>query len=143
MKTYINFEGKKATIELTPKQLKNITNQLNNIKTVEDINGYVDACNILDIKQESNPSDYTKLTTIIEAANFIDNNSQPWKPVFNNIQRNYLPYLRKNGSSWSLYDVRYFGSLSHTPAGLYYKEESTAKLIANKFMSTHYTQVFG
>jgi hypothetical protein len=108
---------------------------------VEDINSYEDACKILGkrIRKSSEYEDESEwinhqLSTIIEAANFIDNGGKKWKADFLDTSiPKYLPYWEKKSSGWVLGYVRCYGCYSYFAVGFYYKKEKTAQLIATKF----------
>jgi hypothetical protein len=129
----INVNG--VNITLTKDQLDQIGKQLNKRKTVDDINSYEDACDILGDRNYSDKiSVEEKLKTIIKAVNYLDNNSKEWKPDFTN--------QYKNGSGWLVYVVKDYCSFSLAPVCLYFKSRSTAEKIANKFI-VYYNNYIG
>jgi hypothetical protein len=139
----INVNG--VNITLTKDQLDQIGKQLNKRKTVDDINSYEDACDILGDRNYSDKiSVEEKLKTIIKAVNYLDNNSKEWKPDFtNNNEYKYIPYFQyKNGSGWLVYFVYGYCSFSYSPVWLYFKSRSTAEKIANKFI-VYYNNYIG
>lgn len=139
----INVNG--VNITLTKDQLDQIGKQLNKRKTVDDINSYEDACDILGDRNYSDKiSVEEKLKTIIKAVNYLDNNSKEWKPDFtNNNEYKYIPYFQyKNGSGWLVYYVYAYCSFSYAPVWLYFKSRSTAEKIANKFI-VYYNNYIG
>jgi hypothetical protein len=139
----INVNG--VNITLTKDQLDQIGKQLNKRKTVDDINSYEDACDILGDRNYSDKiSVEEKLKTIIKAVNYLDNNSKEWKPDFtNNNEYKYIPYFQyKNGSGWLVYGVADLFSFAHAPVSLYFKSRSTAEKIANKFI-VYYNNYIG
>lgn len=151
----MNIDINGVSITLTNEQLQQINKQLNNKLKIEDINSIEDAELVLKdcINHEKltrkdfpNNSKYWNvycLETIIKAVNYIDNDYQEWIPNFNNSNiTKYIPYFRKENSSWLLHCVFSYGFCSYCSVGLYYKKESTAKLIANKNLNL-YKQYLG
>ncbi len=141
----INVNG--VNITLTKEQLAEIARQTEKKATINDINSYEDACKIL-----SRTPNYTLqfinrkyfiqhiLETIIEAANFIDNDYKKWKADFTdtNIFK-YLPRFERISSGWVLAGVfvHCYYADAGSGFGFYYMKESTAKLIANKFIKEY------
>jgi hypothetical protein len=138
MKITATVDGKDVKITLTKDQLAEIAKQTSNKLTVEDIT-YETARELL--KEHYIDPDpkgiYTghllKLVTIICAVNFIDNNYKEWQPNWKKSDEyKYVPYFCLRGSGLSFGAVHCYGFGCHCSAGLYYKKESSAKLIANK-----------
>lgn len=119
-------------ITLTKDQLKEINKQLDKNKTIEDINSYEDALEILDEEAKKNPSPTDKLLTIIKAVNYIDNGNKKWKPNFNGNSYNYYPYFKESNTGWVLGGCDFSGWGTAMGFGYYFKVENSAKLIAKK-----------
>lgn len=141
MKATVKVDNKEVTIVLSEAQLADIRRQTSNLKTVDDINSYEDACKILKETVDKKLSDIEKLFTIIRAANYLDNNGEIWEADWTSGEYKYIPYFEyKKSSGWVLSSV-YLFYFSYCPGGFYFKKEATAKLIANKFL-TLYNKVF-
>ncbi len=143
----INVNG--VTITLTKDQLAEIARQTEKKVTVNEINSYEDACKILsripDYTLQSINSRYFAqhvLETIIEAANFIDNDYKKWIADFTtNKEYKYINYWEKNkiGSGWSLHFVGDYCCISYCSVVLYFKKQDTAKLFATRFLGIYNT----
>lgn len=146
----MNIKINGVNITLTKEQLKEIAKQTSNKYTLDDLISYEKACEIINVRVRLVTEFYDfeewyleQIKIIIRAANYIDNNNQLWKPKFNNTQSNYLPWLEKTISGWRLFSSYYCSDSSHGgPAYLFYKEESTCKLIYNRF-SELYSNMIG
>ncbi len=145
IKTKVN--GKDITITLTKDQLAEIAKQTKNQPTIDDLNSIDDALRILgkspdyykdmefeDKQDEAN----SKVKMIVKAANFIDNGYKPWKADFSDDDtRKYIPYAVRKSSGWVLYCVIVIYTYSYFSAALYYKEESTAQTLFNRFLKLY------
>ncbi len=128
----IDINGVKIT--LTKSQLEEINKQCNKKFTLNDLNSYSDACKILNCDEE-NLSNDDKLKIIIKAANFIDNQHKNWNPDFSNrLEKKYYPIFEYNNSVWLVNSYDYVDGYALLGFGYYYKNSSTALLIANKFL---------
>lgn len=127
-----------VSIILTPEQLKQIDAQRN--KSINDINSYLDACEILSESSNTKASPLEQLLTIIKAANYLDNGNIIWKQDWKNKEYGYIPYFEFSGSGWVAFGVDFHFYYSDAPGGLYYKKESTAELFQKRFINL-YNQV--
>lgn len=143
----IDINGVKIT--LTSQQLQQIKDQTDNTITLDNLD-YSKACKLLGLQQRSKEDYWTnknwaeyQLETIIKAANFLDNNNQEWNPDFldQNIYR-YIPWFNRTKVGWVFLSVSGYSCYSYCSVGLYYKKETTAKLIATKFIDL-YNQYLG
>jgi hypothetical protein len=133
----INVNG--VNITLTKEQLQEIERQLKETKTVEDINSYEDACEVLELEVNLNATATEKILTIVKAVNFIDNDCKIWKPNFlDTNEYKWFPYFKMTFSGWVFYDDYYFnfGNAS-VGSGFYFKKQSSVSLIANKFIALY------
>lgn len=128
-----------VSITLTKEQLKEIDKKVKNIKTLDHLNSYKDACDILGqlIQTKNDFEDvqdwnYHQLRIIIKAANFIDNNMNVWKiDWLNSNEYKYYSYWIFSSGGWS-FDGSYGRSSSTAVVG-YYKNKSTCELISKRF----------
>jgi len=128
----INING--VSITLTKEQLIEIDKQTKNIKTIDDINSYKDAVDILSEKVNPNRTNQEELETIIRAVNFIDNDNKIWEADFSNKELyKYIPYFEMLGSGWSFHAVSFFYYCSFFSVGLYYKNKESAEIMAKRF----------
>lgn len=137
----IDVNGVKIT--LTKDQLKEIVRQTQK-STIESIDSYEKACEVLGWAPNKAASDYDQLLTIIKAANFIDNGNKEWNADFaDDRYYKYLPHIAKTRSGgWSLNDIYFYYSNSYCPVGFYYKSRTTAEYITKKFIKL-YSKVWG
>ena len=116
----IDVNGIKIT--LSKDQLKEIDKQLKNIKTIDDINSYKDACEVLKRKDNKlHRTDQQELETIIEAVNYLDNENKAWKADF--LDKNtskYINYFEKTSSGWVFNCVHAYYYGSNTPVSFYF-----------------------
>lgn len=108
--------------------------------TLDDLNSYEDACKILNQGRMVMVSIDQEIKTIVKAANFIDDNEQYWKVDPNNYdQSKYRPYFKTgpSGSGWvfGVVDNGYFGG--SLGLGFYFKNITTCKLIAERFIKKY------
>ena len=132
----LKVEG--VTITLTEEQIAEIDAQRKTLKrTVESIEGYEDACQILSQKVKTDASCRDKLNTIIRAANFIDNGFKVWKPDFrNSTEAKWYPYFEMKNSGLVFSDSRCCYSFSFSQVGFYLTEKSS-NFIGKKFKSLY------
>ena len=139
-----------VSITLTKEQLKEIDKQVKNIKTIDDINSYKDACDILgklmlDESDFEDKEDWNnhQLRIIIKAVNFLDNDNKIWKADFldKNVSK-YINYFERKNSGWVFVcvDVRY--CYSYFAVGFYFKNEVSAEIIGKRFLKL-YDNVLG
>lgn len=144
MSTKITTEinGKAITITLTKEQIAEINIQQNQV-TVDNIT-YESALKLLnDSNIDPNPKGLyagklLELVTIIKAVNFLDNNNQEWAPNFNNLNKHkYYNWFEKTNKGWVFDRVCYRFSGSCLMAGGFFKKESSAKIIAARFLGLY------
>ncbi len=137
MKINTEYNGKAISITLTKEQIADINKQSNKLKSIEDINGYEDACEILGKKPEYPIADcYEQLNTIARAANFIDNGYKVWKPKFDGSSYNYYPYFKENNSGLVFHSSVYV-CMSTDGQVAFYLKESTSNYIGKKFINLY------
>lgn len=145
MKANVEINGKSITINLTADQITEITKQTCRLQKSEDIQHYQDACEVLGrtLKCRNNYEtdsewDTHQLYTIIEAANYLDNDHKKYVANFDdkNVSK-YIPYFEKKCSRWVLCGVTDFSYSSHCPVALYYKQKKTANLFAERFIDLY------
>lgn len=130
--TTLDINGVKIT--LTQDQLQEIARQTSGIRTIEEINGYEDACKVLSETPESNPSIWKKINTIARAMNFIENGFKVWKPNFKDTnERKHYPYHEMKSSGLVF---RYSHCCYGCPGGqvAFYKTERASNLGGTKFL---------
>lgn len=127
------YNGKDISITLTKEQIQEINRQSNQPKIVEDINSYLDACEILKEEFGLNASYYEQLNTIARAANFIDNEYKIWEPKFDGNLHNYYPYFKENNSGLVFCSSSY-SALAAAGQVAFYLKESTSDYIGKKFI---------
>ena len=133
----------RVSITLTKEQLKEIDNQVNNKYTLDDLTSYLKACEILGEEIVEKTTKEVKILTIVRAANFLDNDNQPWKADF--AEKNtskYLPYFEKTSAGWRVCYAFGWGFDSFCPVGFYFKKSRTCDLIAKRFIDL-YSQWLG
>ena len=106
-----------VSITLTKEQLEEIKKQTSKPK-IEDINSYIDACDILNQNVNSKASITEQIQTIAKAFNYIDNGYKHFKFDFENKNEyKYYPIYEntKNGLVFSLstyYRYSYHGTVA-------------------------------
>jgi len=109
-------------------------------KGMDSLISYKSAVKILKEKPKVSPSPDEEIRAIIKAANYLDNGYRIWKADFTDNTPKYYPWFRKTASGWVLYAVYCDRDGSCRPGGCYFKEESTARLITERFLSISYTR---
>ncbi len=136
------MDKKKALLRLSSledeaKQLRKII-ESGDGATIDDVNSYLDACEILDKDANTKASATEQLEMIIEAVNFIDNGHKPWKADFRDKSLSkHLPYFEMTSGGWVLDCVVDYLCYTYCSVGLYYKNSATAKIIVERFMPTY------
>ena len=144
MKINTKVNGKDIQITLTKEQLSEIRKQTDNIKTIDDIQSYEDACKILH-QEEADEDTFTyeqdwinhQILTIVKASNYIDNNYQVYKPNFNDNTYKYLPWFKKTSSGWVLHSLGSYVSYGFCPVGFYYKNQQSGETIVKRFITLY------
>lgn len=130
------LNGKKVTIEIDKSELT----KLKCFKpTLDNLNSYEDACEILDEVVNKTAKPYEKLETIIKAANFIDNDYKIWKANFDDSKEyKYLPYFNKTSGGLVAFSYcHHYTSHACCSGSFYYKNNNTGILFSKKFIDLY------
>lgn len=128
----LDINGVKIT--LTQEQLQEIAKQTSGIRTIEEINGYEDACKVLSETPETNPSIWKRINTIARAMNFIENGFKVWKPNFKDTnERKYYPIheMKSSGLVFFCSTCSYCYTAGQVA---FYKTDKASNLSGTKFL---------